>query len=320
MQVNHTNNIHQPGATAHMEAVDWRTQLDHAVTAVDEPQIWQIMAGQFENAEAHDTLATLVSRMAYATNSKPAYCEMFMVPILAQADCDVIGDKAVWKSAGGVLRDTIKGWFADNDRTIVFEGINWMDWVTTWSPRILRDHLHRVIPDNPVKTTSFNAARIDLPKNAPRLGFVNLVRVSSRGWPTLPPANALRDNRFKELMRYSLQIAAPSGPTALASAPTVLSPERVQFAIADGVSLWLTQLNEAVGIKGWVLYPHPANPDVMKITMDLDNDEVPRTQFVLRLHQIGMQGLQDVLTVLSALAPCMEIPSDMAQRPDGGGY
>ena len=92
----------------------------------------------------------------------------------------------------------------------------------------------------------------------------------------------------------------------MAPEPIVLTPERIPFAIADGVSLWLNKLHESVGIEGWTVMPSGVASDVVKITLRLESDEVALTQFSLRLHQIGNQGLHDVLSMLQHLAPMFE--------------
>lgn len=304
------NETQRTAAEESASNIGWRQALDQAVTAVDEPAILRVMADQFGNEEAHNELATLVSRMAYSTNTRPVFCELFMVPVVEQGNCTVIAERNAWKSASGVVRETIRGWFADRDRTIVFDGINPLDWVGQWSPRILRDHLQRVIPGSQVQTTTFTSSKIGLPAHAPRLGFVCVVRVSMNGWPSLPAANAQRDNRFREIVRRSLQVASPMDGNSPTVPPAVLTPERVQFAITDGVNLWLTSLHEAIGVLGWTVTPIKTNPDAMQITLSLDSDEVPMTSFLLRLHQIGMQGVHDVITLLSTLAPCSEKPQD----------
>lgn len=68
---------------------------------------------------------------------------------------------------------------------------------------------------------------------------------NDRGWPQLAEVNTLRDNRFKTVVSHALieDIALP---------PTVLTPDRVQFAVTDGLCLWLHLLNEAVqSSAGW---------------------------------------------------------------------
>jgi len=57
-----------------------------------------------------------------------------------------------------------------------------------------------------------------------------------------------------------------------------------------------------------------ASPDVLKIPLALDREGVRYTQFTMRKHQIGLDGVQGVLTMLQSLAPTMDAPMDLPQR------
>jgi hypothetical protein len=60
--------------------------------------------------------------------------------------------------------------------------------------------------------------------------------------------------------------------------------------------------------------PLAASPDVVKVTLALDSDSVRYTQFTLRKHQIGLEGVEAVLTMLHAMAPTIDAPMDMPQQ------
>jgi hypothetical protein len=155
--------------------------------------------------------------------------------------------------------------------------------------------------------------QVSLPDEAPRLGFVVIGRSTQKGWRELPSANGLMDKRLKDVVKYCLQIQAPTPPSFMAPAPIVLVPERIQFSITDGISLWLNKLNETVGIEGWMVMPSLAARDVVKVTLKLRSKQVELTQFTLRLHQIGTQGLSDVLSMLQQIAPMLDVPVDMVE-------
>ncbi|WP_171020192.1 hypothetical protein [Hydrogenophaga sp. 2FB] len=48
----------------------------------------------------------------------------------------------------------------------------------------------------------------------------------------------------------------------------------------------------------------------MKVTLHLDSDQVPETQFTLRRHQIGLRGINEILQRLMSLAPHMDAACD----------
>jgi hypothetical protein len=239
-----------------------------------------------------------------------------MVPIITAHDCNVIGNQSAWAGVRNQVRDSIGSWFNDAARMTLFDDIAPMDWVTTWPPGVLRAHLERLSPYARKTKVVFETQDIALPPSAPRLGFIVIGRSTEKGWRDLPTANSLMDQRFKEIVKYCFQIQAPSAPGQMAPVPTVLTPERVQFAVTDGISLWLSKLHEAVGIVGWTVMPSLKVRDVVKITLQLQDSSVPYTQFTIRLHQIGSQGLHDVLSILEYLAPLLDAPSNSRTTRD----
>ena len=289
---------------------DWMSELEHAVTHTDEAAIWHVMQEQALNDEAHEALANMVSRMAYTYQGVQVCSEIFMMPVVAEPGCDMTGMDAAWKLASERIKESLREWFGRAYRVTVFNGVQPMDWVTTWTPTILRNHLLAMSPDTRPEKTEFVTETIQLPKEAPTLGFVVIGLSRNRLWPELPDVDSLRDARFKSVVRHSLQLCLPSGVSALAEPPTVLTPERAQYAITDGISLWLNRMHETVGITGWVVSPAITNRDVVFVTLALDN-EMPFSQFSLRLHQIGMQGLNEIIAMLSSFAPCMDAPHDI---------
>lgn len=297
-----------------VETTNWMTELDQALSHTDESAIWRIMDAQAQNEEAHEALANMVSRLAYEYKGVPVFSEIFMMPVLAEPGASIMGVDAAWKTAGDRIRESLGEWFNKGYRTTIFDGIQPMDWVTTWTPAVLRNHLTTMIPGSGPTRPEFETETVELPADAPRLGFVMIGLSRNRAWPELPEANTLRDNRFKDIVRYSLQLSAPVPSGYRVATPTVLTPERVQYAITDGVCLWLNRLNETVGITGWMVAPSRTTRDVVKVTLKLSSNEVEYTQFTLRLHQIGMQGLNEVVIMLSSFAQSLDIPFDVKEE------
>ena len=135
-----------------------------------------------------------------------------------------------------------------------------------------------------------------------------MVVTSERGWPRMPEVDTLRDTRFKSVVSYALQ-GGPGSPQS-----TVLPPDRLQYAVADGLALWLHELHQAVPITGWTAAPITASPDVVKVTLALESESVPLTQFTMRKHQIGLEGVEGVLSMLQSLAPILDAPMDLPAR------
>jgi hypothetical protein len=312
-QTENTIEYMEVDTTAAPNQKSWIDQLDEAVSNTDEPAIWRLMDEQSSNDSAHEALTSMVSRLAYAHQERTVFCELFMLPVITLQGCNVINDTQVWKGVRNQVREALGNWFNDDGRTTLFDDIAPMDWVTTWRPGVLRAHLERLIPGIGKVRASFTTEQVLLPDEAPRLGFVVIGRSTHKGWRELPSSNGSMDKRLKDVVKYCLQIQAPSPSSFMAPAPIVLVPERIQFAITDGISLWLSKLNETVGIAGWTVMPSLATRDVVKVTLKLRSKQVELTQFTLRLHQIGTQGLSDVLSMLQQIAPMLDMPVDMVE-------
>jgi len=288
----------------------WLEQLDKAVSSTDEPAIWRLMDEAQGACNAHEALATMVSRRAYVVHHQNVFCELFLMPVLLQGG-DLLNDRAAWMSIRNPVRDALGVWFNDDGRITLFDDVIPLDWVTCWRPTVWRAHLDHLIPAMGQVKVRFDTAEILLPAAAPRLGFVIIGRRTAKGWRSLPDTKVLMDNRLKDVVRYCLHIHTKSQNASQSVAPIVLTPERIHYSITDGVCLWLTKLHEAVGIEGWTVMPSLTTRDVVKFTLKLHSRQVSHTQFVLRMHQIGEQGLNDVLTILQHVAPMLDGPQDL---------
>lgn len=298
-------NPNLPSATTPAGANHWLAELSHALQAGDDPGLWRLMSEHEDQAEAHHRLATQVARLAYRMGDRPRFCELFLVPVIETGHGSVLGNQNLWRQADICMGEALDGWLPPKTYKTVFTGVRPYDWIGTWRPGVLRSHLTSTVPGVRHDKLTFVTEDVVCPSDAPRLGFICMALTSERGWPQLSEVNTLRDNRFKTVVSHALT------DTKEAVAPMVLTPDRVQFAVTDGLCLWLHLLNEAVPILGWMAQPVASTPDVVKITMKLDSEQVPMTQFTIRKHQIGLQGLDAVLVMLTTLAPTIDTPMDL---------
>lgn len=285
----------------------WLTDLDQAIRSGDDQGLWHVLAQHTDQVEAHHRLATQVSRLAYLVGDRPRFSELFLVPVIAAPGTEILNTADVWRQADICINEALQSWLPPKSRKTVFAGIQPYDWIGGWRPNILRCHLQSTVPGQQMKVT-FLTETIDCPVEAPRLGFICMVVTSERGWPRMPDVDTLRDTRFKSVVSYALQ----AGPGS--HQPTVLPPDRLQYAVADGLALWLHELHQAVPITGWTAAPITASPDVVKVTLALQSESVPVTQFTMRKHQIGLEGVEGVLTMLQSLAPILDVPMDLPAR------
>lgn len=283
----------------------WQSDLDAAIRLNDDERMWEIIAAQKDQKAAHEALATLVPRLAYKIDGKNRYSEFLAVPVIDKPDGSVIGNSNLWATAVHTICEALDVWVPGGIYKTVFNDIRPYDWVGTWRPEVTRGHLTRILPGANGDKMTMLTQPIFLPKNAPRLGFICFVATSEKGWPALPAADTLRDQRFQKVVSYAL------ADHNFENAPTILAPDRFQFAIPDGICLWLMDLNKTVGIKAWSASPIMITPDIVTVTLSLDSDEVPTTQFTVLKHQTGMQGLEDIMKTLQHLAPMADAPSDL---------
>ncbi|MBX3610753.1 MAG: hypothetical protein KF871_12735 [Hydrogenophaga sp.] len=300
-----TNSTRTSGIPSHPTPVReaWQAELDAAIRRHDEGGMWVLIARQVDQIAAQEAMATLVSRLAYRISGRTRFGEMFLQPVIAPAACEVIETDTAWKAVSFAVGDALDRWLPSKATKTVFHGIRPFDYVSAWSPAVLRSHLYRTVPGNDQGSVTTLIEKVTLPTEAPRLGFMCMVLTSEIGWPMLS-SNALADLRLREVVAFALQEAVGLPP------PIVLAPGRVQFAIVDGVCRWLSELDRACKLHGWSATPIATSVDVVKVTLYLDSEQVPMTQFALRRHQIGLRGVNEVLQRLMSLAPFMDVERD----------
>lgn len=286
-------------------ATQWLLELNDAIQSGDDGLLWQLIDSHEDKSEAHHRVAQQVSRLVYRVGGEHRFSELFAVPVLEQPGTKLLNESRVWKQADICINEALQSWLPARTRKTVFAGVQPYDWIGSWQPGVLRCHLQSSVPGRNIKV-SFVTENIECPQAAPRLGFIFMVVTNSAGWLRTPEANTMRDNRFKSVVSYALQPPEPG-----AEPPIVLAPDRLQYAVTDGLGLWLHQMHEAVDITGWMAAPSAASPDVVKITLAFDDEAVPFTQFTVRKHQIGLEGLEEILQLLHQLAPTLDHPMDI---------
>jgi hypothetical protein len=285
--------------------LQWLAELQDAIRTEDDQVMWRLLEQHEDQAEAHGRLATNVARLAYTIAGRSRFSEIFLTPVIEFTRGAQLGNAAAWRQADYCIGEALDLWLPSKTRKTVFAQIRPYDWIGTWKPSVLRCHLKSAVPGARGPKLRFETEDIQCPDEVPRLGFICMVLTSDRGWPQLAAADSVKDARFKDVVGYALQTEKSH------SAPAILTPDRVQFAVADGLCLWLHLANETVPITGWVAAPVAANPDVVKFTLRFDHAQVPLSQFTVRKHQLGLEGLGSVVEMLASIAPTMDQPMDM---------
>jgi hypothetical protein len=302
-------NTHEATSTE-MHARGWGFDMERAITYGDDAGVWRAIACAPDQDVAMQELADRVPRLVYSHRGQAHLSEMFLVPVLASGDAErLFSDQATWRSAAHCIEDTSRSWFGRTPARIkLFPFVRPYDWLGTWKPSVLRAHLLATVPGQKLPSAEFVTEVIDLPAGAPRLGFLAMVATTADAWLTLPDVDGQHDARFKAVVSSALHHSRNDQP------PQTLTPERVQYAITDGLCRWLQELHAAVRIQGWMVALQPTSPDVLRFTLRLGDKKVPHTQFTVRKHQVGVFGLSEVIDKLVGLAEMLDQPMDAAAR------
>lgn len=279
----------------------WAKDLDEALGRNDDKAVWDLISLQHDQESAHDMLATLVARLRYRVSGKMHFAEMMMIPIITEGENQPnLKDRARWTSANYALSEGIDNWRPKRTRANLQSGFVPLDQIGLWKPEIIRHKLLCTVPGQWREGIKLLVEDIDLPAGAPKLWFLPFVLTGEEGWPRTPEySEQSADQRLQQVVRFAITGKGEN-------APMVLPPERVQHAMADGVCMWLLKMAQQVGLRGWTAIPGTSSPDVLKITLALEGETPQLTQFILRRHQLGAQGVNDVLVMLQGLAPMLD--------------
>lgn len=280
--------------------------MERAITHGDEASLWRAVSRAPDQDVAMQELAERIPRMVYSHRGRPHLSEMFLAPVLATGvAAQMFSDEAAWRSAANCIEDTCRSWFGRTPaRLKLFPFIRPYDWLGTWKPGVIQAHLLATVPGHKLPQTEFATEIIDLPAQAPRLGFLAMVATTTDAWLTLPDVDGQHDSRFKVVVSSALHRSMRD------QAPQALTPERVQFAVTDGLCRWLEELHASVTIESWMVSLQPSSPDVVRVTLRLDDATVPYTQFTVRKHQVGVFGMSELIEKLASLAEMMDEPMD----------
>lgn len=292
--------------------VYWTRDLEEAIGRNDDRAVWQLIALQHDQEDAHDALATRMSRLRYRMAGQMHFAEMFMIPVITEGSNQPnLKDRTRWMSANYAIHEGLDIWKPRRDKLNLSSGFVPLDQMTLWKSEILRKRLLNTVPGQNHEGVKLVVEDIDLPPGAPRLWFLQFVLTSEESWPRVPVYDLRMDERLQQVVRFAITGHGED-------APFVLPPESVQNSMADGVCMWLLKLSTQIGIKGWSAVPGVSTPDIIKITLAFAGEEQHLTQFFLRRHQLGAQGLNDCLTMLQGLAPMLDThpiqPEDSAVK------
>lgn len=289
--------------------------IDGALRANDEGAIWHLMDSFQANEQVLATITDSVYRTKVVKDDSQQHCEIFMVPVICDYIQELGPDNPAWPLVAADLNKTLNLSFEPGMGLALFQGVTPFDSVAAYTPSVWQAHLNRATARAEPAFAKYTSEEIALPPNAPKLGFITMAGIRSNRWPDIQPPSFLSHTRSRTIIQHTLAMALPDACNSSDSMPIVIAAQRAQFAITDGINFWISQLHEKVGILGYVVQPSLQAIDVTKITLKLAGRKPFYTQFVIRSHQIGPQGVADVLSMLSALAENLESTEQSVVKP-----
>jgi hypothetical protein len=281
---------------------EYQEELAKAILEKDSDALNELLLRNGNDPGIFDDLARQSARVAYqAAGRQSIFGELLFMPIIQKANADDLAQADSLKTAQRTVTGALRKWMPQTK----FRLIPWIapfDLVSCWTLKNTREALHAMVIDPEQKSTAV-AASIDLPIGAPRLGFALAATTSDRAWPEIPYTTAMQDTRLRQVVASALALSVG---TNAQNAPIVLTPNKVAASMTDGMCVWLEELHQHTPIQGWLINPFTGDLDAMKITLKLDSEEVKWTQFCVRLHQIGAQGLNTLMGYLQETAPNLE--------------
>jgi hypothetical protein len=290
-------------AKASFNDLAWNTQLDQVIQSNDLGNLWPLVDSHIDEDEAHRQMVNRIARLAYQVRRRTYFAEMFAMPVIVPGGSDVLENQEGWKQASDCIEDTLVQWLPKDVHPMMFQGLRTYDHIGAWQPTVIRQHLLRAVPGHRPVKLRYQVQALELPQEAPRLAFITMLLTSKTGWPRCQRLDPVADMRLRQICAFALHY----GRTV--PAPMVLPPDRFQFAVRDGLLLWLQHLHQNQHITGWHFHLYPKSPDVVGISFKLA-EHAPCSEFTIRQHMLGKQGLGEIFRGLKALAPCLEQPMD----------
>lgn len=275
-------------------------QILDALDCAHDERLWQGVRQHSHEDQALGLVSLEAPRLIHRRRGGPEFLELWLIPVIEQEPGTVLANPNSWEAAAGCLPGALERWAGSSGGFTIFQGVRPYGWIAAWEPSAMRQHLRAQVPGAGADRLQFQPFVTQLPQDAPQLGFITLSVRRRLGWPQLPRPDTLGDARFREVVGHSLHAEGVVRP------PQVLPPDRLSAALADGLCLWLSMLQESHPIARWHIEPCADRSDALRLCLSFSVEPQPPAQLVLRKYQLGTQGVKDVLRMLCMVAP-MEV-------------
>lgn len=288
------------------EFIDMR-DVHHALDSGDDDALWA--AGR--KARSHDAFYERLRSSVGFTTHQPRgkergsqssrlrqHCALVMVPLVLPARLsDLIGNEAALEPSINMVRRWLDQWFAHRAESCIMSAPVGFSQICSWTPSMQRDLLGQLAIKREL-CGSYTPFDFQLPPDSPCLAFIVAGMQSPMAYPSLPAGDHLEDVAFTSRIAGALEVCSdtPSRSDSL----YVGLPDFASEAITDGMLRWLSEIHACNGIGRWDV--DQVDQDV--VTLLLEVGELPQraSPIQLRAHQLGIDGIQRILSHVAALA------------------
>ena len=277
--------------------------LGEALRTRNEALIWEVARNTPSQGLFFNELLNQVGFSTYELGNRPRnhrqYCTLLMMPVILPAHAAaLVDDPGVLSRVIKALHPWISEWY-DGVGLTMYNTLSGYEEIASWTPSIMRERLEHLTTG--VKPKLINPADypIGLPEIAPRLAYVVLASQQPLEFPGQPELSPVKDATLLAQVSGFLDVHSPTeaGPRVRA-----LLPDLASRSIADGLVAWITALQTELGIGAWDANPVSQNTVILELGL---GDEGHTCQLPLHAHQIGLDGVDRVLSCVSAAAHAM---------------
>lgn len=177
-------------------ALDAEREVIAALDSANDESLWHWLRQHPDEDRLLQVVAEEAPRLAHRQRGAPRFSALQLVPVIERHRGAVIGNTEIWKGAEQCVSDALRVWQGQAGRNTVFRGVQPYEWIAAWEPSMLREYLLAAAPGASCRRLTFHPAPLDIPHEAPRLGFIVVAVTHDKGWPQLPPPDTLSDARW----------------------------------------------------------------------------------------------------------------------------
>ena len=235
-----------------------------------------------------------------AARSRVEYhCAMVLVPLILRGPAaQLVANNDALQPAIGNVRRWLLEWFQHKVDVTLYSAPVGYEEVCTWSPSVMREKLDQLaVKKEPTLPLAENF-EFHLPQDAPTLSFFVAAVHQPCDWPQLPPEDAQADCALQHRIAGALEVT--KGGAIGDDDIQVLVPQFASEAIASGLGAWIERLHREFTVQRWD--PQQVSQDLVVLQLELGVDAEKTSPIALRTHQLGLDGLEQVLGQVGAVA------------------